>query len=116
MIMKRSYLHLIIFTLVILLAACKGKSDGTTIQMNNMRFLQDEVQVKVGEPVTLHLVNQDSYAHAFDIDEFDIHQPFAANETLEVTFTPEKPGSYPFYCDSPGHEAAGMVGTLIVTP
>ena len=66
--------------------------------------------------VTLRLVNKDGYAHAFDLDEFDIHLPFAANEILEVAFTPDQPGSYPFYCGSPGHEAAGMVGTLIVTP
>jgi uncharacterized cupredoxin-like copper-binding protein len=26
-----------------------------------------------------------------------------------------KPGKYTFYCDIPGHESAGMEGTLTVT-
>ena len=84
--------------------------------MEAMCFLQDEITVKAGQPVTLRLVNRDGYAHAFDIDEFDIHTPLAANESLKISFTPEKPGHYTFYCGSPGHQAAGMVGTLIVDP
>jgi uncharacterized cupredoxin-like copper-binding protein len=75
-----------------------------------------EITVKAGQPVSLRLVNRDGYAHAFYIDEFNIHTWLAANETAELSFTPEKPGRYPFYCSSPGHEMAGMVGTLIVEP
>jgi uncharacterized cupredoxin-like copper-binding protein len=84
--------------------------------MEAMRFLQDEISVTAGQPVTLRLVNQDGYAPAFDIDEFDIHTSLAANETLEIMFTPDEPGSYTFYCGSPGHQAAGMVSTLVVEP
>lgn len=81
-----------------------------------MRFLQEEISVTAGQPVTLRLVNQDGYAYAFDMDEFDIHAPLAANETVEITFMPEDDGRYRFYCSSPGHEMAGMVGTFIVEP
>ena len=106
----------LLLILACLLSACAGAKPTATIKMEGMRFAPSEVQVKVGQPVTLRLVNKDGYAHALDLDEFDIHLPFAANEILEVAFTPDQPGSYPFYCGSPGHEAAGMVGTLIVTP
>jgi len=107
--------HLII--LVCLLAACGLQAPNeATITMKEMAFGQSEITVKAGQPVSLRLVNQDGYAHAFDIDEFDIHTSLAANETAELSLTPEKPGRYPFYCSSPGHEMAGMVGTLIVEP
>jgi plastocyanin len=107
--------HLII--LVCLLAACGPQApDEATITMKEMAFGQSEITLKAGQPVSLRLVNQDGYAHAFDIDEFDIHTSLAANETAELSLTPEKPGRYPFYCSSPGHEMAGMVGTLIVEP
>lgn len=103
--------------LVCLLAACSrpGPTEAT-ITMKEMAFVQSEITVKAGQPVTLRLVNRDGYAHAFDIDEFDIHTSLAANETAELSFTPEKHGLYPFYCSSPGHEMAGMIGTLIVDP
>jgi len=101
--------------LILLLAGC-GRAQGNeaTLSMKNMQFLQSELHVKAGQPVTLHLVNQDGYTHTFDIDAFDIHTQLAANETLQVTFTADEPGRFPFYCGSPGHEAAGMMGTLIV--
>ena len=98
------------------LAACGMDDCRRTIKTDRMSFVQDELHVTAGQPVTLRLVNQDGYAHAFDIDEFNIHTPLAANETLEIRFTPEKPGQYPFYCGSPGHHAAGMVGMLIAEP
>ena len=99
-----------------LLAACGGASNNQTIAMKDMRFRQAEVHVRAGQPVTLRVVNEDGYAHAFDIDAFDIHRPLTANETLEIAFTPEQAGRYAFYCGSPGHEAAGMIGMLVVEP
>ena len=107
----------LLLILACLLAACgRTASNEVTITMKEMAFRQSEITVTAGQPVTLRLVNRDGYAHAFDIDEFNIHTPLAANETLEIRFTPEKPGQYPFYCGSPGHQMAGMVGTLIVAP
>jgi uncharacterized cupredoxin-like copper-binding protein len=113
----RPYILPIFLILLCLLAACgRAAPNEATITMQEMAFGQSEITVKAGQPVTLRLVNQDGYAHAFDIDEFDIHLPLAANETAELSFTPEKSGRYPFYCSSPGHHVAGMVGTLIVEP
>ena len=37
-----------------------------------------------------------------------------ANQTVKLTLT-LKPGKYTFYCTVPGHAAAGMKGTLIVS-
>lgn len=100
--------------LALLLAGCGGAPDSVTIAMKEMRFRQAEVRVKAGQPVTLRVVNEDGYAHAFDIDAFAIHRPLIAHETAEITFTPEAVGHYTFYCGSPGHVAAGMTGVLIV--
>lgn len=107
---------LLVLALAVLLAACGGSANSVTIAMKDMRFRQEEVSVKAGRPVTLRVVNQDGYAHAFDIDAFDLHRALAANETAELTFTPPAPGRYRFYCGTPGHEAAGMVGVLVVEP
>ncbi|MFZ2357948.1 MAG: cupredoxin domain-containing protein [Anaerolineae bacterium] len=107
---------LLVLALAVLLAACGGSASTVTVAMKDMRFLAEAVNVKAGQAVTLRVVNQDGYAHAFDIDAFDLHHPLAANETAELTFTPPAPGRYRFYCGTPGHEAAGMVGVLVVEP
>lgn len=90
--------------------------DGNTIEAIGMNFVRSEVHVRAGQPVTLHVVNRDGYAHAFDVDEFDIHAPLPAKTTFDAAFTPTEPGRYRFYCDAPGHEAAGMEGVLVVEP
>jgi uncharacterized cupredoxin-like copper-binding protein len=113
----RPFIFPVLLILTCLLVACgRTAPNEATITMKEMAFGQSEITVKAGQPVTLRLVNRDGYTHAFDMDEFDIHTSLAANETAELRFTPEKPGRYPFYCSSPGHEMAGMVGALIVEP
>ncbi|MCO6452651.1 MAG: cupredoxin domain-containing protein [Caldilineales bacterium] len=107
---------LLLLALIAALAACSSDGDDRTIEAIGMRFVRDEVHVPASQPVTLRIVNRDGYAHAFDIDEFDIHRPLAAWETVEITFTPEQAGSYTFYCGSPGHMTAGMNGVLVVEP
>ena len=96
-----------LFLLCGLLAGCGGSAQTVTIRTDGMRFVADEARVRAGEPVTLRVVNRDDYAHAFDIDEFDIHRPLAAKEIAEITLSPEQAGSYRFYCGSPGHAQAG---------
>lgn len=106
----------LLILLALPLAGC-GSGDGSiTIKTDSMSFMKDEVHVKAGQPVTLHVVNQDGYSHAFDIDEFDIHASLPAKATFDTTFTPTEPGRYRFYCGSPGHAAAGMEGVLVVEP
>ncbi len=113
----RPFIFPLLLILICLLAACgRAAANEATITIKEMAFGQSEVTVKAGQLVTLRLVNRDGYTHAFDMDAFEIHTSLAANETAVLRFTPEKPGRYPFYCSSPGHEMAGMVGTLIVEP
>ncbi len=41
------------------------------------------------------------------------HTAFQSNGTASVTVE-LKPGTYTFFCQAPGHRAAGMYGTLVV--
>lgn len=87
-----------------------------TIASTGMIFSVTEARAKVGREVILHLTNRDSYAHAFDIDDFNIHLTLEGKATQTIRFTPAKPGRFAYYCGSPGHRAAGMEGVLIVDP
>ena len=80
----------------------------------NMRFGQEVLRVKAGEPITFELQNRDMYAHSFDIDELAWHVQMPANDQVLAEFTAVSPGTYTVYCAIPGHREAGMVATLVV--
>ena len=65
-----------------------------TIIMKNDSAIQHSVAIKAPGDVPGQIVNQ--------------------GQTSTTTAT-LKAGSYQYYCTVPGHEAAGMVGTLTVT-
>ncbi len=84
------------------------------LSAETIRFTQDTIHVKSGEPVTLQLANADFVAHSFDIDALDLHVAMEPNDNTTARFIAPEPGTYTFTCNIPGHTEAGMVGTLIV--
>ncbi len=86
-------------------------------------FDKKEIDVKVGEPVTIRLISMDNAGHTdgggkhqLAVDEISLNiiaQPLKSNY---VTFTPDKPGEYTFYCDicCGGRANPTMSGTLVV--
>jgi plastocyanin len=111
--------------LVALLAAaagCGGSSDRAQpagsykVIMSEFKFNPSAITVKPGT-TTFFLVNQGTVAHDMVI-ETQSGQRVAASELVqaggETAFTVNDlaAGSYVIICDQPGHEAAGMKGTL----
>lgn len=86
------------------------------LTVSHLQFGQAELRARVGETVALRLENQDSAAHAFDIDELGIHVAMPAGQPALALFMATAPGTYTYYCSVPGHREAGMVGTLVVEP
>jgi plastocyanin len=80
------------------------------------RFDQSVLHARAGETVALRLDNRDAFGHSLDIDELDVHAGMPGNQSALALFRPTEAGTYTFYCAVPGHRAAGMVGTLIVSP
>jgi plastocyanin len=86
-------------------------------------FDQKEVHVKVGESVTIRLTSLDnSYhtdgggKHQLAVDELGLNVIVQPESSDYVTFTPDKPGTFVFYCDicCGGRANPTMNGTLIV--
>lgn len=93
------------------------------IQASMSGFDKTEIRVKVGEPVTIRLTSLDNSHHTdgggkhqWAVDELGVNviaQPLRSNY---VTFTPDKAGTYTFYCDicCGGRANPTMNGQLIV--
>jgi len=128
--MKRASL-LVLVALVPVVVACTasngsqpaGGASGSTQQltvksMDAMKFDPATLTARAGQPIQLTLDNSGSaLAHDFDITT-GLPQPVTViaqpGQKASLTFTVDKPGTYTYVCGQPGHEAAGMKGTLTV--
>jgi len=117
----------------LVIAGCGGsaRADHATIEIRYSSFVQKEVEVPAGVPVSITLTNEDPIEHEWIVGTADVHQrhrtgtePFhgtvptevtiPAFETRVTTITFEHPGDLLYICHLPGHEQYGMVGTLHV--
>ncbi len=95
------------------------------IEMENIQFRPNLIQVDPGDIVTILVFNNDTTGHTLDITEFAVHigtrtDPLLPGQNQTRTFTADRAGTFWFFCDIPGHasrsgnEWTGMAGRLIV--
>jgi plastocyanin len=86
-------------------------------------FRPNLITLPADTPVTLVLRDDGALPHNFSVDAHN--NPNAKNLGISVTLQPGQSaavtvnapaGTYYFYCNVPGHEAAGMYGYLQVKP
>ena len=82
-----------------------------------LKFTSDSLTAKAGK-VTINFTNKAPEDHNFTLQTASGKSVGATptfsggTKTLSVTL---KPGTYTFFCSVPGHEMAGMKGTLTVS-
>ena len=86
-----------------------------TLAATEWAFAPETITVKLGEPVTIVLVNDGIIEHDVEISDFGLHLHTPPGDSLKGSFVPDKTGTFEFACEIPGHRAAGMVGKLVVT-
>jgi plastocyanin len=101
------------------------------IPIRYSHYERTEVTVQAGTAVTFVLHNGDPIDHEWIVGDAAVHErhrkgtepvhdarptevtiPAGTTRTTTVTFA--TPGTYQYICHLPGHEAYGMVGTVIV--
>jgi plastocyanin len=95
------------------------------VQLSSFAYAPDEIRLRAGEPVTLHLVNAGSGGHNFAAREFfaaatgvtgpvtDGKVEVGAHASVDVTLTPAA-GRYRLRCTHMMHTAMGMSGEIVV--
>jgi uncharacterized cupredoxin-like copper-binding protein len=103
-----------------------------TIGIRYSHYDRSLITVPAGVPVTILLRNDDPIDHEWIVGDATLHErhrtgadPVHDSRPTEVTIpagtsrlttiTFDTPGTYLYICHLPGHEAYGMVGTLVVT-
>ena len=107
------------------------QEDQVLVQMRARQFIPATVTLHAGRKTKLVFENQDAELHAFvpvglfvgvnlnisgnGAPEFGTEGfkrvIIPSSGRTEIRFVPEQPGTYPFFCDMPGHE---MRATIVV--
>jgi nitrite reductase (NO-forming) len=120
--MRRALLVVVLaaFSLLTVVSCGGGGAQGGNQQistkMSEMKFDPNTWTIKAGQPVTMTAQNVGTVAHDFSIRGTtpEVTLLVQPGQTGTTTFTIAKAGTYEVYCNQPGHEAAGMKGTLTV--
>jgi len=100
-------------------SSASSSGGGETLKLaadkSALKFDKSSLTAKAGK-VTLEMSNPSQVAHAVAIkgNGVDVDGKTVGNGETSTASTDLKPGTYTFYCPVPGHEAAGMKGTLTV--
>jgi plastocyanin len=75
-------------------------------------FTPNTLEASVGEAVKIEISSDGQ--HTFTIDELGVDVTTPNGQITTVEFTPDKTGTFQFYCATPGHREAGQIGTITV--
>ncbi|MGH2725787.1 MAG: cupredoxin domain-containing protein [Actinomycetota bacterium] len=78
-------------------------------------FQPFEIRVREGETVNLAFENRGHMFHTLTIGALGLDLRANGGDQIAAALLGDRAGSYPFVCAVPGHAAAGMRGTVIVS-
>jgi nitrite reductase (NO-forming) len=80
-------------------------------------IINPQLTANTGDTVKITVINGDPIQHDLTIDEFGVSTGILKDkdQTVTITFTPDRPGDFKYYCATPGHRQVGMEGTLHIT-
>ncbi|MFH0817529.1 MAG: cupredoxin domain-containing protein [Candidatus Micrarchaeota archaeon] len=92
----------------------QGQVKEFSIEAKQWEFIPGTITVNKGDIVTLRLKSTD-VAHGFALHDFGISKKLDSGQEVTVTFTADKTGAFPFFCNVPcGSGHSSMTGKLIV--
>jgi uncharacterized cupredoxin-like copper-binding protein len=133
---------LLVVVVLVLLSACSASpaepATDITVEMTDFAYSPSSITVPVDRRVTFKVKNIGNIEHDFVVEKieattkmvqdsgseahhvhgaeqnYDLHVSAGVGETSVFQLTVAEPGTYKVFCSVEGHEAAGMVGELIV--
>ncbi len=116
----------IVFIFLSLPLLCESESQVISVKLGSYYIKPDKIVVKVGQSVTLNIVNEATFIpHNLAVEARDAGIDFkadvSAGKSASVTFTPAKTGTYEMMCTQKppfgkSHKEKGMHGTIDVVP
>jgi plastocyanin len=105
---------------------CADEPQIINVKLGSYYIKPDKIVVKVGQSVTLNIVNEATFIpHNLVVEAreagIDVKVDVSAGKSASVTFTPTKTGTYEMMCNKKPffgktHKERGMHGTIDVVP
>jgi manganese oxidase len=96
--------------------AAPSTAGGSTVSVPLAEFTIGSGAIEAAAGDVLAVTNDGSAEHDLEIVGTDLKTPMLApGEAAELSLAALAPGEYDVHCTVPGHESAGMTGTLTVT-
>lgn len=93
--------------------AVDTQQDDLRVTATDVAFEPDDVEAAAGD-IGIVVKNDDLFWHTLTISELDANVTVATGGRKRLQLRDVAPGTYAFVCAIPGHEQAGMTGTLLV--
>jgi FtsP/CotA-like multicopper oxidase with cupredoxin domain len=92
-----------------------GSKPTIDVYMGDLFFKPTQLEIPP-QGAIFHLVNEGSAVHNMEIRELGLVSPqVPGGQMYDWEIGPLEEGTYTFLCPQPGHEAAGMIGSLTVS-
>jgi FtsP/CotA-like multicopper oxidase with cupredoxin domain len=96
------------------LAAPAGAAEPLHLVASDLKFDTKELRLPGPGEVKVELQNAGLIDHDLTIEGTRFKLFARPGQTTDAPLKVDKPGTYAFYCDLPGHREAGMSGTLVI--
>ncbi|MEY2424574.1 MAG: cytochrome c oxidase subunit [Actinomycetota bacterium] len=95
--------------------AAKRRASDLVVVTRDVKFKPERLTTPAGD-IGVVVKNDDLFWHTFTVSKLDANVTVATSGRKRLVIRDAAPGTYKFVCAIPGHESAGMKGTLVVTP
>ena len=95
--------------LLLPLAAARAAAVPQEVTISGHAFAPAEIHVRAGQPVVLHVRNQDATPEEFDSDALKVEKVIAGHGEATIRIRPLKAGSYQFKGEYHEDSAHGVV-------
>jgi plastocyanin len=79
--------------------------------LEDFSFDPASIEIDFRDEIFLELANDGETAHSFTVDEFLVDEELESGQDADVSFTPNEPGEFTYYCRFHPEQ---MLGSLLV--
>ena len=92
-----------------------AETEAVSVTLTEFAIEPGDLTVPSGVPLTFEVANEGATPHDFVIEGVAATSVLQSGESETLEVDALEPGTYEVICEEPGHEGAGMVGTLTVS-